>query len=176
MPDIANTDDNSISSQHTFDLGSDDFDWDRGRSMSTGGDSQRTKRASSSYGVALTSTPSQDERAGLPSQRKSDNAWKRRSAPGSEYAELIASSSFNFDDLSRRGPGDRNSVHSTSYNDSSKRKSQYYEEQFQYKDNAMTQSALRVNGRSPVIAELKTNVIVSCSDKHCGVQHRNVLS
>jgi hypothetical protein len=149
----------STSTTHTFDLGDDG----EGRSMSAGGDSQRTKRASSSYGVALTSTPSQDERAALPSQQKS-NAWKRKSAPGGqEYEELFRqTSSGNFEDLLRqRGAGDRNSVHNTSYNDASKRRSKYFEEEFQYKDNAMTQSKEKVQRQSPVIAELKTNVIVS---------------
>lgn len=161
MPHVANDDSLSSFASFTLDVGGDDhFD----RPMSAGADSQRTKRASSTYGVALTSTPSQDERTALPSQQKA-NDWKRKSAPGSEYAELIASQAFNFDDLRQRGPGDRSSVHSTSYNDAAKRRSQFLEEQSQYKDSVMSQSREKIVRHSPVVAELKTNVIVSV-DKH----------
>lgn len=63
--------------------------------------------------------------------------------------------------LQQRKPGDRTSARSYSYNDAAKRRTQYYEEQFQYKDNAVLQSREKVVRHSPVIAELKTNVIVS---------------
>lgn len=42
-----------------------------------------------------------------------------------------------------------------------KRKTQTYEEQYQYKDNAYGSARERVHRESPVIAELRTNVIVS---------------
>jgi hypothetical protein len=110
----------------------------------------------------VTSTPSQDERAALPSQQRA-NAWKRKSAP-SEYSERPLSG--DFDEFVRQmSPGNRSSIHSALYNDASKRRSQYYEEQFQYKDKAMSQSREKVQRQSPVIAELRTNVIVS-RDKH----------
>ncbi|KAK5166669.1 uncharacterized protein LTR77_008213 [Saxophila tyrrhenica] len=121
------------------------------RPMSAGADSARTKRASSSYGVALTSTPSQDQ------QQKTSvnaNAWKRKSAPGSEYADFVAgnSSTKDFGELLRlTQPGERGSGMSASHGDSAKRRSQYYEE------GAMDGVKER---QSPVIAELKTNVII----------------
>lgn len=132
------------------------------RPKSIGGESQRTQRASSSYGVALTSTASQDERTALPSQQLPD-ASRRRSVAAPESADDYSSSwETNLHDLLRqRGPGDRNSVQSTAYNDTSKRRSQYFEEQSQYKDGAMSQAKEKVVRQSPVIAELKTNVIVS---------------
>lgn len=161
MPHAANDDSLSSFASFTLDVGDEQF-FDR--PMSAGADSQRTKRASSTYGVALTSTPSQDERSALPSQQK-PNDWKRKSAPGSEYADLITSQSFNFDDLKQRGAGERNSVHSTLYNDAAKRRSQIFDEQVSYKDSVMSQSREKIVRQSPVIAELKTNVIVS-ADVH----------
>lgn len=121
-------------------------------------------KGSSSYGVALTSTPSHDERAQLPSQREKASANRRKSAPGTHtYAEVMENAGREpFDEsLLQRRPEDRSSTRSYSYNEASKRRSQYYEEQFQYKDNAMGISKEKVHRQSPVIAELKTNVIVS---------------
>jgi len=64
--------------------------------------------------------------------------------------------------------GDRSSV---SLNGDSKRRTQYFEEQFQYKDNAVGSARERVQREAPVIAELRTNVIVS-ADLHV---HREYL-
>lgn len=153
------------SSHHTFDLDIGDFAIDHDpRSMSVGADSQRTKRASSTYGVALTSTPSQDERAALPSQQR-PSLWKRASAPGAEYADYLSASSSSQTDLDEllrlRGPGDRTSVHSHSYDESSKRRSHYFEDKVRYRDGVTDMAREKVVRQSPVIAELKTNVIVS---------------
>lgn len=62
-------------------------------------------------------------------------------------------------------PGDRHSV-SLNGESQSKRRTQYYEEQFQYKDNVNSSARERVHRESPVIAELRTNVIVrgSCEE------------
>ena len=46
------------------------------------------------------------------------------------------------------------------YNNASKHRTQYYEDQFRYKDNEIGTARERVQRESPVIAELKTNVIV----------------
>jgi len=46
------------------------------------------------------------------------------------------------------------------YNNASKHRTQYYEDQFRYKDNEVGTIKERVQRESPVIAELKTNVIV----------------
>ena len=116
---------------------------------------------SGTYGVALTSP---DERGGLPSQRESlTTKLRRKSSPATPdaYADYLS----KVDHLSSAGipplPADRNSVRSYSYDNSSKRRSQYYEEQFQYKDNAVGGTRERMQRQSPVVAELKTNVIVS---------------
>ncbi len=102
-------------------------------------------------GVALTSPASQDERNALPSQQKSSNAYKRQSVPaGNDYAELLKSLE----------PGDRTNLRSFSYNDNSKRRSQYFEEQFSYKDGAMPHSKEKVQRNSPIMVDLRTNVII----------------
>lgn len=50
------------------------------------------------------------------------------------------------------------------------RRTTSYEEQYQYKDNAHGTARERVHKESPVIAELRTNVIVSvfcCVESNC---------
>lgn len=44
----------------------------------------------------------------------------------------------------------------------SKRRTNYYEEQFQYKGNGLGSVRERIEKDSPVVAELRTNVIVCC--------------
>ena len=86
------------------------------------------------------------------------NWQKRRSLPIADaYAHLIAAGDFS-DAAFRKMAGDRGSV---SLNGDSKRRTQYYEEQFQYKDNVVGSARERVQKDAPVIAELRTNVIVS---------------
>lgn len=51
------------------------------------------------------------------------------------------------------------------YDHGSKHRMQYFEGHFQYKDNSMSAARERVHRESPVIAELKTNVIVGLSLK-----------
>jgi len=60
--------------------------------------------------------------------------------------------------LAGRKAGDRTSM--GQYNNASKHRTQYYEDQFRYKDNEIGTARERVQRESPVIAELKTNVIV----------------
>ena len=55
--------------------------------------------------------------------------------------------------------GNRNSMMAT-YNNSSKHRVQYYEERFQHRDNGHGSVRERVQRESPVVAELRTNVIV----------------
>lgn len=110
-------------------------------------------------GTALTS---RDSRSDLPSQREL-NARKRASTPITDaYADLIGRGSGNIDDvLGNRRSGDRSSM--SQYNSASKHRTQYYEDQFRYKDNEIGSVRDRVSRESPVIAELKTNVIVGCT-------------
>lgn len=87
-------------------------------------------------------------------------------AAASAYAQLIGKD--DIDDFLQKHLGDRNSM-LANYNNSSKQRTQYYEEQFQYKDNANSNVRERVQRESPVIAELRTNVIV------CGESNRLML-
>jgi hypothetical protein len=51
---------------------------------------------------------------------------------------------------------------STGASDVSKRRTQYYEDSFAYKDGQGQSAKERIQKDSPVVAELKTNVIVGC--------------
>ncbi|KAK5138514.1 hypothetical protein LTR08_000101 [Meristemomyces frigidus] len=116
-----------------------------------------------------TAHTSRDSRSDLPSSRSSrsdlpsvnPNAWKRASSPVAEaYNDLVGRrGSGNIDEVlgSRKG-GDRSSM--SQYNSASKHRTQYYEDQFRYKDNEAGTVKERVQRESPVIAELKTNVII----------------
>lgn len=44
----------------------------------------------------------------------------------------------------------------------SRQRAQYYEEQFSYKDGTTSSARDRVTKDAPIVAELRTNVIVSC--------------
>ena len=120
-------------------------------------------KASTAYGVAVTS-PSRDldERKELPSQRTSMVSNRRKSAPGSHtYADVMEQGGPVLEGPILRKGAVKENRRSASYNEESKRRSQYYEEQFQYKDGVVGLSREKVQKQSPVIAELKTNVIVS---------------
>lgn len=105
---------------------------------------------------------SQHPAAGAPSLSQDQNWQKRRSLPIADaYAHLIAKGEFTEEAFNLMA-GDRGSV---SLNGDSKRRTQYFEEQFQYKDNAVGGARERVQREAPVIAELRTNVIVS-ADLH----------
>lgn len=112
---------------------------------------QAKAKAPPQVGTALTS---RDSRSDLPSQNP--NAWKRGSLP---VADAYAS---NIDEaVGSRTAGDRSSM--SQYNNAGKHRTQYYEDQFRYKDNEVGTVKERVQRESPVIAELRTNVIVRCA-------------
>jgi hypothetical protein len=147
----------------TFDLSIDDIalpleaDVDEERPMTS------QSRASATYGVAVTSPPrDHDERKELPSQRNSVISNRRKSAPGSHtYADVMEQGGpVQEGPILRKGALKENR-RSASYNEESKRRSQYHEEQFQSKDGVVGLSREKVQKQSPIIAELKTNVIVS---------------
>lgn len=75
------------------------------------------------------------------------------------YASLIGKN--DIDEFLQKHLGDRNTM-IANYNDSAKQRTQYYEEQLQYKENVNSNVRERVQRESPVIAELRTNVIVRC--------------
>lgn len=103
--------------------------------------------------------PQSQHPSGQPRGTLREPTWhKRRSLPIADaYAHLIAKGEFTEEAFSLMA-GDRSSV---SLNGDSKRRTQYYEEQFQYKDSAMGSARERVQREAPVVAELRTNVIVS---------------
>lgn len=130
----------------------------------TSSSSNTTHRASVSYGVALTSSTSHDERAALPSQVSRPDLSRRQSAPGTDYADDAEVSGKSTSDLvepfQQHRPGDRRSY---SYNDASKRRVEFYQDLYRYKDHDMSSARDKAQKHSPVIAELKTNVIVRTS-------------
>lgn len=78
---------------------------------------------------------------------------ERKSLP----AELAGHTSF--DDFLRKQRAPRDSV-MASYNNPSRQRTEYYDQQFQYKDNTNGTARERVQRDSPIVAELRTNVIV----------------
>lgn len=144
-------------------------------------DPMSSKRSSGTFGVALTSTPSHDERQRLPSHFN----FHRRSLNADAYDHLVGSASgapmngernsvAAEDHLASRRAGGRSSMRSVNghanggggtpaYDDAGKRRTQYFEEQF--KNGAGSMGREKVSRGSPVVAELKTNVIVRRFDR-----------
>ena len=169
---------NSTGSVQTFDLTIHDG---RPETPRSGHPTKSRSGVSSGYGLAVTSASPEaaiDQRTMAPSQQDTQQQQaprsesgdlrklRRRSTPGTaeDYAvaDMIAQRG-KLEELvqhQRRPPGISDG-RSQSYNDTSKRRTQYYEEQFQYKENTITQTKEKVQRQTPVIAELKTNVIVS---------------
>jgi hypothetical protein len=86
----------------------------------------------------------------------------RSSLPGPDaYAGLIQKD--NFDEFLQKYLVDQDGNMTTPINLSSKQRTQYYEDQLQYKGNATCSARERVQRESPVVADLRTNVIV-CID------------
>jgi hypothetical protein len=83
-------------------------------------------------------------------------------------------STFSFDDSPKGSdrifrPASRNETKAVDaaglrqQNYSTRRRTQYYEDQFAYKDDSTSSARDRVTKDAPVVAELKTNVIVRLS-------------
>lgn len=159
----------SIDSNDTFDLSRDDRA-DSARPDYEVRDAKNVDRSSRTssgmYGVALTSEhPNNDSAMHLQEpQDEMKPQLKRRSMPvgiGHDYAHH-ADRSADIDalllPLRDLGSNERN----YSYNsDVSRRSAQVFDSEFQLKDHAALPAKQRVQKQSPVIAELKTNVIVS---------------
>ena len=152
----------SADTTHTFDLGFDE------RQTVVAVDDERPmsahSKSSSAYGVAVTSTPRGDERKELPSQRNSLISNRRKSAPNTHtYAEVMEQGGPVQEGPILRRDAQRENRRSASYNEESKRRSQYHEDHSQYKNGVVGPSKDKTLKQSPVVAELKTNVIVSWS-------------
>ncbi|KAK1809403.1 hypothetical protein LTR12_016233 [Friedmanniomyces endolithicus] len=106
-------------------------------------------------GTALTKGASKPD---LPSQKP--NAWKRASSPIAEaYADQVGKGANIDKVMEGRQPRDRTSLGQC--NDVSKHRTQYYEDQFRYKGGEVGTTRERVQREGPVIAALKTNVIIN---------------
>lgn len=117
-----------------------------------------TSTASTKPSSILSSTDSRHS-----SSQTQFKARDRSSLPNSGvYAELIGNS--NFDEFLQKHLGNRESM--TAAQNGSKQRTQYYEDQLQYKENAHGSTRERVQRDSPVVAELRTNVIVSSLLEH----------
>jgi len=106
-----------------------------------------------------------DSRADLPSA----NAWKRASLTSNEpYTELFSKGAISeIMAVAARPSRDRTSM---GQYEASKHKSAHQDGQFRYKEGGEAGNRERMQKESPVIAELRTNVIVS---GYC--IHRNYL-
>lgn len=145
-------------------------------------DPMSSKRSSGAFGVALTSTPSHDERQRLPSQQDF-RFFHRRSVNADAYEHLIGAAddrAMNVgrnsvaaeDYLAAKRGADRSSMRSVNgnanggggtpvYDDAGRRRSQYHEN-----GNGNGNGVAKAQRNSPVVAELKTNVIVSLLSIH----------
>lgn len=154
----------SASSANTFNLEVDDDRPPTVAEVEVEDDRPMTSKSNSSsaYGVAVTSqTPPRDERTELPSQRNSLTSARRKSAPSAHtYAQVMEAGGLVQEGIIIR-KGESRDKRSSMSHEQSKRRSQYYEDQLSYKDGAVTSTRENVQKSSPVIAELKTNVIVS---------------
>ncbi|KAI7507964.1 hypothetical protein KC347_g6540 [Hortaea werneckii] len=110
--------------------------------------------------LAGTALSARDSRIDLLSQQHRDS-WKRASnSSGDAPANPLLSGSKSIDDIAAARKSAHRSSMSHQYNTAGKHRSQYYEDQFRYKDSEAGSVREKVQRESPVVAELKTNVII----------------
>ncbi|KAI7191603.1 hypothetical protein D0869_02589 [Hortaea werneckii] len=110
--------------------------------------------------LAGTTLSARDSRIDLLSQQHRDS-WKRAStSSGDASANPLLSGSKSIDDIAAARKSAHRSSMSHQYNTAGKHRSQYYEDQFRYKDSEAGSVREKVQRESPVVAELKTNVII----------------
>ncbi|KAI7347061.1 hypothetical protein KC320_g7485 [Hortaea werneckii] len=110
--------------------------------------------------LAGTALSARDSRIDLLSQQHRDS-WKRISnSSGDAPANPLLSGSKSIDDIAAARKSAHMSSMSHQYNTAGKHRSQYYEDQFRYKDSEAGSVREKVQRESPVVAELKTNVII----------------
>ncbi|KAI7176594.1 hypothetical protein D0869_14755 [Hortaea werneckii] len=110
--------------------------------------------------LAGTTLSARDSRIDLLSQQHRDS-WKRASnSSGDTSANPLLSGSKSIDDFAAARKSAHRSSMSHQYNTAGKHRSQYYEDQFRYKDSEAGSVRDKVQRESPVVAELKTNVII----------------
>ncbi|KAI7041285.1 hypothetical protein KC362_g4888 [Hortaea werneckii] len=110
--------------------------------------------------LAGTALSARDSRIDLLSQQHRDS-WKRASnSSGGAPANPLLSGSKSIDDIAAARKSAHRSSMSHQYNTAGKHRSQYHEDQFRYKDSEAGSVREKVQRESPVLAELKTNVII----------------
>ncbi|KAI7186829.1 hypothetical protein KC363_g6370 [Hortaea werneckii] len=110
--------------------------------------------------LAGTALSARDSRIDLLSQQHRDS-WKRASnSSGDAPANPLLSGSKSIDDIAAARKSAHRSSMSHQYNTAGKHRSQYYEDQLRYKDSEAGSVREKVQRESPVVAELKTNVII----------------
>ncbi|GAB1742498.1 hypothetical protein NU219Hw_g8042t1 [Hortaea werneckii] len=110
--------------------------------------------------LAGTALSARDSRIDLLSQQHRES-WKRASnSSGDASANPLLSGSKSIDDFAAARKSAHRSSMSHQYNAAGKHRSQYYEDQFRYKDSEAGSVREKVQRESPVVAELKTNVII----------------
>lgn len=93
------------------------------------------------------------------SNRTSRQSLSRGESRSGPHAYVDRVGTGNLDEFLQKHLGSKDSM-IANYNNSSQQRKQYYEEHFQYKDNHHGSVRERVQRVAPVIAELRTNVIV----------------
>ncbi|RMY47254.1 hypothetical protein D0865_08777 [Hortaea werneckii] len=110
--------------------------------------------------LAGTTLSARDSRIDLLFQQHRDS-WKRASnSSGDASANPLLSGSKSIDDFAAARKSAHRSSMSHQYTTAGKHRSQYYEDQFRYKDSEAGSVRDKVQRESPVVAELKTNVII----------------
>lgn len=110
-------------------------------------------------GTLMASSLSPSGNSTTPVESASTTAQKRRSLQPAERSSVTDAYADLTGSRGREDGGEMNGLRG-GYDNGSKHRTQYYEEQFQYKDNSTSAARDRVQRDSPIVAELKTNVIV----------------
>jgi hypothetical protein len=97
---------------------------------------------------------------GIPSDHSNTPSQRSSLRITQSYSDLVVESNFEDNNLPHAMGGNRTSLSMNGSLDA-KRRTTSYDEQYQYKNNAYSSARERVHRESPIIAELRTNVIVS---------------
>jgi len=97
---------------------------------------------------------------GIPPDQSNTPSQRSSLRIAHSYTDLIGEGDFQNENPQRAMGGNRTGLSMNGGLDP-KRRTTSYDEQYQYKDNAYNTARERVHRESPIIAELRTNVIVS---------------
>lgn len=115
----------------------------------------------------------------LSSLRSDDESFDERDPSQIEAAIKALMGDEHTRDTDFGTPGDRKSMNGLKMNgvspEETKRRTQYFEDQFKFKDNSFGTARERIEKDSPVIAELRTNVIVSHGKSFLSFDGANIV-